>query len=76
MNILNHFELPYLENKITVIGSNTGGGKSSVLEYIILEHMQKGFNCLYVGEVDSRYFFNRIKRKKEQTRKNGCEKKT
>ncbi len=66
MNILNHFELPYLENKITAIGSNTGGGKSSVLEYIILEHMQKGFNCLYVGEVDSRYFFNRIKRKKEQ----------
>ena len=66
MNILNHFELPYLENKLTVISSTAGGGKSSVLEYIILEHMQKGFNCLYVGEVDSSYFFNRIKRKKEQ----------
>lgn len=66
MNILNHFELPYLENKITVISSTAGGGKSSVLESIILEHMQKGFNCLYVGEVSPSYFFNRIKRKKEQ----------
>tara|TARA_Y100000389_G_scaffold145851_1_gene144450 strand:+ start:717 stop:1388 length:672 start_codon:yes stop_codon:yes gene_type:complete len=66
MNILNHFELPYCENNTTVIASTAGGGKSSVLESLILEHMQKGFNCLYVGEVSSSYFFNRIKRKKEQ----------
>lgn len=66
MNILNHFELPYCENNTTVIASTTGGGKSSVLESLILEHMQKGFNCLYVGEASSSYFFNRIKRKKEQ----------
>lgn len=66
MNILNNFELPYLENNTTVIASTTGGGKSSVLESLILEHMQKGFNCLYVGEVNSSYFFSRIERKKEQ----------
>jgi hypothetical protein len=66
MNILNHFDLPYFESNTTVIASTAGGGKSSVLESLILEHMQKGFNCLYVGEVSSSYFFNRIKRKKEQ----------
>lgn len=66
MNILNHFELPYCENNTTVIASTAGGGKSSVLESLILEHMQKGFNCLYVGEVSSSYFFNRIKRKMKQ----------
>lgn len=75
MNILNHFELPYCENNTTVIASTAGGGKTSVLESLILEHMQKGFNCLYVGEVSSSYFFNRIKRKMKQLERLGAYKK-
>lgn len=73
MNILNHFKLPYCENNTTVIASTAGGGKTSILESLILEHMQKGFNCLYIGEVSSSYFFNRIKRKMKQCayKKNG-----
>ena len=66
MNILNHFDLPYCENNLNVIGSPCNGGKSSALEILMLEYVQKGFNCLYIGEIHKNHFFKRINRKMKQ----------
>lgn len=63
MDLLNELSIDLKQNSITTIAGTCNSGRSSVFEKIAFDYMSRGYNCLYIGEYDLKYFFARLKRK-------------
>lgn len=66
MNILNEFDLEYNSNFLSTITAPCNSGKSAVFEKIMIDYIEKGFDCLYIGENNNQSFCRRMKRKMNQ----------
>jgi hypothetical protein len=66
MNILSEFDLEYNNNFLSTITAPCNSGKSAVFEKIMIDYIDKGFDCLYIGENNNQSFCRRMKRKMNQ----------
>ena len=66
MDVLNEFNLTYDENFLSTTVGFAGSGKSAVFEKIMIDYIEKGFDCLCIGEYNRFSFYKRIQRKMEQ----------
>lgn len=66
MDILNEFDLEYNNIFLSTITAPCNSGKSAVFEKIMIDYIEKGFDCLYIGENNNQSFCIRMKRKMNQ----------